>query len=188
MTIRFVGYVGSCLMICRAGALKRDAADGVECLDDRTSVDLGALHTKHGRWLSGALRRRFGAQESDDLLQDTWLRLASVALPLMPRHPRAFLLRIANNLAINRHHRRSLGARIEVAERAGDRCEAEQLERVLLAQIILGLPEPLRDVFLLSRVDGLSNLEIGEKLGISPKTVEWRMTRALAHCATQLRR
>lgn len=158
--------------------------------DNRTRTDnrTQALYEGYAGWLRRCLTKRYGADEAEDISQDTWVRIASTALPLLPRHPRAFLLRIANNLAINRHHRRTLGAHIEVADSPRDQCEAEQLERILTAQIILGLPEPLRDVFLLSRVDGLSNVEIGEKLGISPKTVEWRMTRALAHCAAQLRR
>ena len=63
-----------------------------------------------------------------------------------------------------------------------------QADELLMKQLVLGLPEPLRDVFVLSRFGGLSNSQIGEQLGISPKTVEWRMTKALAHCAAQLRR
>lgn len=63
-----------------------------------------------------------------------------------------------------------------------------QTDEVLAKQLVLGLPVPLRDVFVLSRFGGLTNTQIGEQLGISPKTVEWRMTKALAHCAAQLRR
>lgn len=62
-----------------------------------------------------------------------------------------------------------------------------QSDELLAKQLVLGLPQPLRDVFVLSRISGLSNNQIAEQLGISPKTVEKRMTKAKAHCAAQLR-
>ncbi|MBU1540451.1 MAG: RNA polymerase sigma factor [Alphaproteobacteria bacterium] len=163
-------------------------ANGADSFAGGKFTGISALHRRYDRWLTAALRRRFGCQDSDDLAQDTWLRLASIENPAELRHPKAFLLRVAMNLAANRHHRRRLRVRAEGLAAPLDRFEADQADRVLLTQIVLSLPEPLRDVFLLSRLDGLTNAQIGERLGISPKTVEWRMTRALAHCAAQLRR
>jgi RNA polymerase sigma factor (sigma-70 family) len=125
-----------------------------------------------------------------DMVQETWLRLSHYQLGREIRHPRALLLRIATNLALDRAARR--GRRSQILETTWVEDQQGvlpgQTEDLLVKELILGLPEPLRDVFLLSRVDGLTNAQIGEKLGISPKTVEWRMTRALAHCAAQLRR
>ena len=41
------------------------------------------------------------------------------------------------------------------------------------------LPDRQKEVFLLSRSEGLSHKEIAEKLGIKPKTVEYHITLAV---------
>jgi RNA polymerase sigma-70 factor (ECF subfamily) len=53
-----------------------------------------------------------------------------------------------------------------------------ELERILDAGLER-LPEKCREIFELSRFEGLKNREIAEKLNISVKTVENQMTKAL---------
>jgi len=156
----------------------------------RPDTALQALYERYADWFHARLVSRYGRQDAEDIVQETWLRLSHYQLGREIRHPRALLLRIATNLALDRAARR--GRRSQILETTWVEDQQGvlpgQTEDLLVKELILGLPEPLRDVFLLSRVDGLTNAQIGEKLGISPKTVEWRMTRALAHCAAQLRR
>lgn len=100
-------------------------------------------------------------------------------------------MKIASNLAADCYNRRARRGRLvdEAAHLRGWGFELpSQSDEMLAKQILLSLPQPLRDVFVLSRVGGLTNSQIAEQLGISPKTAEWRMTKALAHCAAQLRR
>lgn len=98
------------------------------------------------------------------------------------------MFRVATNIARDQAARTLKRGQAEGAVGFGRHNDTSSSENaLLLQQIILGLPEPLRDVFVMSRVGGLSNAQIAERLGISPKTVEWRMTKALAHCAAQLR-
>ncbi|MDG5801007.1 RNA polymerase sigma-70 factor [Marinilabiliaceae bacterium ANBcel2] len=54
-------------------------------------------------------------------------------------------------------------------------------------EFVQQLPPKNRNVYTLSREKGLSNKEIANKLGISEKTVEDHITKALAHLKKQLK-
>ncbi len=102
-------------------------------------------------------------------------------------HPKAFLLRIAVNAGVDRQRyvQRRSGAGLALAhEDPDDAVDYDDL--LIIKEAILGLPPILRDVFVLSRFEGLTYGEIAERLGISVKTVEWRMSRAIALCAARL--
>mgnify|MGYP002740571530 FL=1 len=58
--------------------------------------------------------------------------------------------------------------------------------RKALEEAINKLPERCREVFVLSKVEELSNKEIAEKLNISVKTVEVQMTKALSRLREEL--
>lgn len=148
----------------------------------------GDFYGQYSAWLRQRLVRRYGYQEADDLAQETWLRF-------MPYHangdvvrPRALLLTIAGNLAADLGRRQKRRGAAMASSHLISHEAPLQAEELTVKELILSLPRPLRDVFVLSRFGGLTNRQIAEQLGISPKTVEWRMTKALAHCAAQLKR
>lgn len=147
------------------------------------------LYRQYSPWLVSQIRRRFG-RDAEDVVQEAWLWILPRSEDAVIRHPKALLLRVASNIAIDRARKtRRRGELLqggvwgESGSQGADQCEA-----VLLQEVVLSLPQPLRDVFVLSRIGGLTNDQIADRLGISPKTVEWRMTKVLAHCAAQLRR
>ncbi len=166
-------------------------SDGLEKLQPDAPMTLDVLHGRYAAWFRARLIRRYGVQDAEDILQEAWLRLAPYQGVAGIRHPKALLLKIASNLAADK-----FGRRRRRDEAAGDTVAAQgwnielpsQADEMFAKQVVMGLPQPLRDVFVLSRIKGLSNRQIAEQLGISPKTVEWRMTKALAHCTAQFRR
>lgn len=58
----------------------------------------------------------------------------------------------------------------------------QELER--LQMLVDALPPRCRDVFLLSRIEGLTFVEIGQRLHISPKTAFGHMVTALEKLKT----
>jgi len=126
------------------------------------------------------------------VVQETYVRVAPYQAAGVIRHPRAFLLRVASNITRDhlRLEKRRLAASGAVVPAeplvAGGHQAAEQMAALQLKEIILALPAPYRDVFVLSRFGGLTYEEIAHHCGLSVKTVEWRMKKALAFCARRL--
>ncbi len=122
--------------------------------------------------------------EAEDIVQETfsaaWEKVADDGLP---EHFRAYLYRTAHNIAIDRLRRRSPERtdiplhdidETELTDEAIDTSERDA--RLWIA--ISKLPDRCRQVFLLSKRDGLSHAEIAEELDISVKTVENQITKA----------
>ena len=65
--------------------------------------------------------------------------------------------------------------------------DSETNMKDVLMMAISELPEKTREVFMLSKLDGLSYREIAEHFDISPKTVENQMGRAFRHLREKLK-
>lgn len=162
--------------------------------DDTGSAQaLDELFRRYSHWLQVTLRRRFGpmVRDPEDLVQETYLRLARSGQARDLRHPQAALMRVAGNLAIDQLRRRASAAQGLAAlavSGASDPILAPTAQEQLafLKSVILDLPQPFRDTFLLSRFANLTHRQIAEHFGISVKTVEWRVAQALAMCAQRL--
>lgn len=150
------------------------------CVDDD-------LYRTHSGWLCRRILSRFGDVMADDIVQETYIRIAPYQARGVIRHPKALLLRIAASLIAEEGRRLQRGSRL--AHQTTPWAEAPtQTETVLLKQLILGLPQPERDIFMLSRFGGLTNEQIAGRLGLSVKTVERRISRALKQLDLHLRR
>lgn len=130
------------------------------------------------------LRMCGDAAEAEDIVQETfsaaWEKFAQEGLP---EFFRAYLYRTAHNITIDRMRRYSSEKEAiqirdidetELTDEAIDTSERDA--RLWIA--ISRLPERCRQVFLMSKRDGLSHAEIAEELGISTKTVENQITKA----------
>lgn len=125
---------------------------------------------------------------SEDLLQETFLKLWENRKQLDENQSvKSYLYTIANNLFLN-HHRHLKIVDKHKSEYPGSMFVYSQHPHYLLEEgefksmlmsAINKLPDRMKEVFLMSRVESLSNREISERLGISLKTVEAHLGKAL---------
>ena len=129
------------------------------------------------------------ADAAHDVVQETFVRVWNHRASLQPKLPLlAYLFRISRNLVRDyaKHDtvRRKLEADVLHALRPVEDDPEKSLHLSMLEEKVAEgvgtkLPARCREVFLLSRMEGMSNVEISERLGISTKTVENQITRAL---------
>lgn len=134
------------------------------------------------------------AETATDLTQETYLRLVRHRKVDTIENMRAYLFRIANNLALDHLRSRTRQLQRDGGPVTDDLiCEAPEPEAVLadrqqlemLERIIYDLPPKCREVFLMCRVEGKSYAEIGDALTISPRTVESHMRKAMEQIRKQ---
>ncbi len=131
---------------------------------------------------------------SEDLLQEVFLKLWNKRKELDPEKSiRSYLYTIANNLALNhiRDHTLKISKHqsidTESIERSSPQAIFENTElSKAIAQAISSLSEKNRVTFMMSRYEGYSYKEIAERLDVSVKTIETRMTQALKELRIQL--
>lgn len=153
---------------------------------------IGDIYSKHGEWLRKWLHGRTrSAQLAADITQDTFCRLIERKDIGPIQDPRNLLSVIARRLLIDTIRRRDL-------ERAYLACHAHMAgttdlltpERIYesvqllegITRLLSDLPAEIREAFLLRKIDGLSHLEIAERLRISDRTVKRHIARAYARC------
>lgn len=163
-------------------------------MDD--SAALTNLYLLHSGELRAFARQRVGKDEAADVVQDTYLRVLQYADQSALENPRAYLYRVAANVATDRgvtqkkcNERLEPEVELDSLDSAMPGPEAtidsrQRLQRCLVA--LDDLPAVYRHVFLLHRIDGLTQGEITDALGIPKRTVERYIAKTLEHCLERL--
>ncbi|WP_406821548.1 sigma-70 family RNA polymerase sigma factor [Pseudomonas sp. KnCO4] len=143
-------------------------------------------------------RRMSDRQRAADVAQETYLKLVNIdqqAVPVL--HARRFIFRVAGNLAIDALRREQrIAVSHEHSEGADEvACPGPAPEAALLArerlqvldQALLQLSDNARQALLLNRIEGLTQAQVAQRLGVSESMVAKYIGQALRHCRDRLK-
>ena len=161
------------------------------------------LMGRHKHWVYRFVRRYVGdVDEAYDVTQDAFVAAMSNLHRYDPGRPfEAWMRRIALNKCRDRARRESVRRAFGLSRRGPEETEAVAdpaagADRTLAAgsalkaldQAIAALPASLKEPLVLTALEGLSQKEAGEVLGLSAKAVEVRVYRAKRQLAETLDR
>ena len=148
------------------------------------------LSMRHG--LRSVVAQIVPADEVEDIVQETYIRLRRVVVAQEIRHPRSYLYQTAKNLALDSIKKAdnaltsSWQEDAHYAATGGDSLvkkidDTADLER--FCDSLRRLPSKARRVFVLKKVYGFTQREIASELGISESTVEKHVSLGSRRCA-----
>ena len=120
--------------------------------------------------------------EAEDVVQDCFVKLISRSI--MPDNIKTFLYTSVRNACIDRLRRQSpIDTEISPSDLSGaisdNQAQESSFREAELWTAIEQLPERCREIFLMSKRDGMTYREIAEELNLSEKTVEHQISKAL---------
>lgn len=147
------------------------------------SADLEPIWEEYCCRLLAFIRRRVGDErDAEDILQDVFLRVHNHLCCLPPPEKMdSWIFQVARNLIIDHYRKRrqlvelppDLAVEYEPAEP-----DAEATLAGSLKEMIDELPEPYREALLLTEYEGLSQVDLSRRLGISVPGAKSRVQRA----------
>ena len=152
--------------------------------------EVETLFREHNEALVRFLRARLNSDaDAREAAQEAYVRLLQLDQTNQPSFLRAFLFRIAANVATDMLRKRSSRGRVIVAETAADQPEPPSQEQSLAAReeleiidrALQSLPPRCREAFLLSRREGWSTAQIAAGLNVSDRMVRLYLVRAIEH-------
>ncbi len=128
-----------------------------------------------------ALRILDDAQSAEDIVEDTFMK----AWQLIEEGKeiadfKAYMYRMVRNACISHIRNRKEMVGLEFVPEADEEAVDTSERDARIWKAIDELPEKCREVFLLSKLDGPTNEEIAERMGISIKSVKNQMTKAFS--------
>jgi RNA polymerase sigma-70 factor (ECF subfamily) len=163
-----------------------------------TANTLACLMQQHRSELLRFLAQRVSCPETaQDIFQETFIRYNGYREKNSIENPRAFLFRIAANLATDylrshvhqAYHQPEQDYILVELEDPALSVEAtviSQQELELLIQALQELPPKCRDVFIMLRLKHYSYAQVEQELGISSTMILKYLNRALTYCRERL--
>ncbi len=154
---------------------------------------VSAAFLENHAFLERFLARFFSdRRDIEDVAQEAYLRAYIAEQQKEIEQPKAYLFRIAKNLALTQLTRKSekitdyleeCGASVVIESGAAADSEVEAEESLgLYCEALAALPEKCRQVFLLRKVHGLAHKEIAERMSLSVSSVEKYLLRGILDC------
>jgi RNA polymerase sigma-70 factor (ECF subfamily) len=141
-----------------------------------------ALYRAHSAVVRARCRRLLrNDQAADDATQETFVRvLRHVAVAPADDEARAWLCRIATNICLNEIRNARTAARLSehssMMEAVGPSSSEERIaSRDLASRVLSNLPDGVRAISVLCHVDGMHQQEVACELGMSRRTVVYRL-------------
>jgi RNA polymerase sigma-70 factor (ECF subfamily) len=153
--------------------------------------------------LEGALIRFLRANwrnggDVEDFRQEVYARVYAAASRQLPDYPKALLFTTARNLLIDQVRRSKIVSietvmDLDTLNVSRDEASMQQVitareEIRMLEAELEKLPRRTREIFLLRKVDGLSQRETAKRLRVSEPTVERHLRKGILHLANALNR
>lgn len=182
-------------------------ADWAQCKPDPLAVT--PSFSEQDRWfeaevrphepaLRAFLQQRFpDIHDVDDLVQESYARLLEAHRKEPIANARAYLFTIARNSALSQLRRPRIFSDQPLEEAAPENLVAPGADVVdlvatrqevsILLAAVETLPARCREIFILTKLQGLSHQAVADRLGLSVQTVHVQVSRGIQKCTLFLR-